>query len=230
MALLDWCRDIDYGNLPQWLTLVLAIVIGGFSIWGVRTANSSYKISRDAFLLDVQNRESAQARLVYANLSPWSIQGPKTGSGYKIASWSSHETMMMIDDLAERPEVREVKDDPALVGTPYEGSMIWITGRGTKKYRILQFAIYNNSDQPISGVRVAFNHNDDAKGMASHPFLFGVMPPKSALHRTVISHDLTDVRSVQVMFRDSTGIWWKRDGSGPVEKDDPAGNSPFLGW
>lgn len=57
----DWCRDVDYGNLPQWVTAAIAAGVGIFTIFNVLLARRSYVEQNE-------NLEFAQARLVYADV------------------------------------------------------------------------------------------------------------------------------------------------------------------
>lgn len=69
-AAIDWCRDVDYGNLPQWLALIVGGVVAGFTIFGILTA-------RRAYLDDVRTRTFGQARLIYGEI----VEDPHIRSG-----------------------------------------------------------------------------------------------------------------------------------------------------
>jgi len=57
MLTVGLCRDVDYGNLPQWLTWLVAVVVGTYTIKGIGFARRTYdKSVKEAIL--------AQARLV----------------------------------------------------------------------------------------------------------------------------------------------------------------------
>lgn len=200
---LDWCRDIDYGSLPQWLTLGLALVVGYFTIRGVRTAVKSYEISRQAFADDVRNREVSQARLVYGHLeNGW----PLPANGSILVPVKGRKTHKVLESVGVSPPKRWAATN---------GEM-QMDGNKEEDLRVYQFRVFNNSDQPISHVSVRI----DGVNVTTRPgaLFFDVMAPKSSFGRTVVSSDTRVPKEIDLTFRDSAGIEWHRYGSGPVIK------------
>lgn len=132
MPNLDWCRDVDYGNLPQWLALIVGGVVAGFTIFGIITA-------RKAYVEDVRTREYAQARLVYAVV-------------YRVKRMKPDETMYL--HPLEIPGYQVFPPEGAQYAyVDWEDSLrkrMVIQSRGNIQVTVV--TVHNRSDELISGI------------------------------------------------------------------------------
>lgn len=194
---LDWCRDIDYGTLPQWLTFGLGVVVGGFTIGGIITARRSYSKG-------VNDTHVAQARLCYAAVvksgelhpsQPWDVVGDEPYESQYALTQGQFEEVEYTDDDG-RVHVQSVQ---------------------TSTISFVRFKVRNNSDEVISRVTVEILRTDGSRSGAS--FDIGVVDPES--HREcVLFVDTLDRASLGALlsFEDSAGVKWERVNAEPVRE------------
>lgn len=196
------CRGFDYGNVPQWVALGVGIVFGVFTVIGVRTSQSSYKITRDAFVQDVANTKVAQARLVYAE-----VTGNKKFSGAEARSFQTAKPNLTLGDDSIR-----VEQTANSVGR--ESVVIHADGR---VLRILDVKIHNNSSEPISLARVELSW-EGTTYLSSYPNeSFGTIGPGKEVAGIFVFDNDTYAPDATLFFRDSSGTFWVRQGAEPVQ-------------
>lgn len=202
----DWCRVADYGSLPQWLTLALGLVAGVLTYLGVRTAQGSLNISREVFASDAKNRESAQARLVHAELSgEQRLSGVNLYVGKASLIYSIENPRMMPNFDAG---TLEIASDQIV--------------------QVLKFNVTNNSDEIITILRLARYNSQNFKSDVTTDARIrpSTLPAKSDAEWIVVSdHEVVSsgYSEAQVIFQDSAGLVWRRDGARPVESYVPKG-------
>jgi len=194
---INWCRDVDYGSLPQYIAIAVAGVAAFYSVRG-------YLLSQASFREDVRHREYAQARLVYAELvEVRAINNVGTTSVFSI---EGDPKIIQSSATGENP----VTVEPRLGASQgFTANMpVWV-------YRT---RVVNNSEELISKVvtRVVCD------GVVIDSLSRGgrlVGPRTTAETFFIVSKDDGDrAPDVDVRFTDSTGVRWSRSGGDPVEK------------
>jgi hypothetical protein len=186
----QWCRDVDWGTAPQWGTIVVAAIVGAFSIWGIVTARDSYKRS-------VKDTHEAQARLVYAELlnvrfipKGTSIAelpgGTLVGDGMRVLDDKLQPIMFSEQDRAYFT-LGVVNKSKELIGEVEIGVVDGVTKERHRWVRTF-FTVVNPED-------------DDAYTVGAPDEWHG-----------------TYSLSPWVKFRDSGGATWTRVGSEPVKE------------
>lgn len=198
---MNWCRDIDYGNLPQWLALIVGGVVAGYTIMGIRTARRSY---RD----DVRTREYAQARLVYAEIVRDQFLFPEEKIAFSVKDAFGHR---LIEDMSA------VQDDWHYDVEDYGSTLVIKTG--VESYpRATLLRVRNLSDELVSRVRVHLETSDGVLHGFHEMDEPSLLRPGSDLHFVLITASRDASVEARVSFRDSSGQWWVREGAEPVRK------------
>lgn len=210
MHSLDWCRDVDYGSLPQWLTLVLAVILGYFSILGVRTATQSYKISRDAYVEDVRTKKFAQARLVY-------------GEVVKVTDAKTSGTTYVVSTTDQDAELTQFlgTDGDTPIGVEIARMQGTFSVTPAAPVKIFVVSVHNDSIELISKVRATLR--DGGTEIAGSVKSGRFIPPGKTVQKVLIvpAEMAPAAATVEVTFRDATGLFWRRDGAEPVAEVDP---------
>lgn len=209
---IGWCRDVDYGNLPQWLTLGLGSIVAGFTIFGILTARSAY-------IEDVRTRKFAQARLVYAEVA-------------KVYASRVLGQEMNIP-LEGDPKQVDSLIVPGLGSSPLSANFsIWnhdkmVEIRSKESLiRVYVVKIHNHSDEIISEVRVVL-HDDGGVEVPSFVRVRegNFVAPHKTVEKLMVIRRQDDEAGrafiklkVDVHFRDSTGKRWVRNGTEPVRE------------
>lgn len=213
----SWCRNVDWGNAPQWITLVFALVAGYLSFLGVRTAQKSHKTSQDSLdtsreslAADARTREFAQARLVYADIAGESWMQPRETLTVPVRDKAGYEVVFVISEPPIQAVAQEI----------HQGSGWHIETKANQYLRVLVLVVHNNSDEVISQAGVTVNLGDGTPTLEAS---VGIIAPKSKAHRIIVT-DMQDrnAKQVHVRFLDSTGVWWTREGGHPVRKVTPS--------
>lgn len=205
MADLNWCRDVDYGNLPQWIALIIGGVVAGFTIFGILTA-------RKAYVEDVRTREYAQARLIYAEAK----------SDYWMSDGEEHVTVVkgMPDFVLVRHfEYDEYDLDDERVGEIRESNgRVIVRAKPGYLLRVVVVVIHNNSEELISLVNARFNFNYETDPRLAWVY-FPVIAPRSKAYGVIVSDNRESARTALMLtFQDSTGNRWRRYEARPVTK------------
>lgn len=205
----SWCRNIDYGNLPQYLTIALAVVVGVLTFISVRTSQEALKTSRDSFDLDARTREFAQARLVYADIIHDDRMKPRETLTVPVKEKPGYEVIYATTGPPMQITVQEA----------HQGSSWQIETHPDQSLRVVVLAVNNNSDEVISQSQVSVNQTDGTPVLEGS---LGIVAPRSKGYRIFVTdqNDL-DAKYTQVTFLDSTGVWWTREGGHPVRKVAP---------
>ncbi len=211
---LDWCRDIDYGSLPQWLALLVGAVVAGFTIFGILTARSAY-------VDDVRVREYAQARLVYAEVMARKNFKKEEASGGMMRGFNADAGPTVIH-FADEKLGRVLEVSPSNRGK----DSLYVDANGKSSAQIIHVRIWNNSEELVSrvvvGLKVTTEQGETGFGTETHDSK--ILAPCGVLDIAFVVHEAVyGVDSVTVQFRDSSGIFWKRRGSEPVQQ---TGDSP----
>lgn len=219
----DWCRDVDYGTLPQWLTLLLGIFAGVLTYMGVRTAQRSLETSQVSYTTDVRNREFAQARLVYGELV--ANERLAKGTGKRIATQTRADVVQFLSNAQDRSKT---DSNGILVAPRFPASANPSqSGMGTyfgadEDCRVYLIRVHNDSDELISEVTATLRERANGSGGS----IGGVLiPPRSVVERFIVlpEDDAFDVKAVDIKFRDATGLWWSREGPSPVVRIEGPG-------
>lgn len=197
----DWCRDVDYGSLPQWLALIVGAVVAGFTIFGILTARKSY-------VEDVRHREFAQARLVYSELLE-----------SRVADTAGSTTVLPLTDPT--PTIIQFREEdvlPAEIEPRVGGRSQGFTAN--MPVRIYKIMVHNDSDELISMVVTRMESNSVTIDSLSRGGR--IVGPHSTLETFFIipKDDGGDEPKIGVRFTDSTGVRWSRTGGDPVVKTD----------
>ncbi|KAA1378767.1 hypothetical protein [Aeromicrobium fastidiosum] len=194
---INWCRDVDYGSLPQYIAIAVAAVAAFFSVRG-------YGLSQKSFREDVRTREYSQARLVYAELM-------EVRAINNVGSTS-------VFSIEGKPKIfQSSRDgvDPVIVHPQLGGSQGFTANVPVWVYRT---RTVNNSEELISKVvtRVvcdgvvidSLSRGGRLVGPRTSPETFFIVAKDDGNHDP----------DVEVRFTDSTGVRWSRSGGDPVEK------------
>lgn len=185
-------------ELTGWLTLVWAFLVGSATIAGVFVAVRTY--TRTAW-----DRKVAAARLVWAQVTKQQTlekdaEIPVRSLTFdRYVIWNSHQTIHK-DAQGERATVNQ-------------------------RSVLLLVEITNNSDEPIGDLTLRVRDAERNK-LDSPGFHQNVLPPKSATIACVVlpvAHGPNVVWSlhfVTLLFRDSAGHRWKREGTAPPTNAD----------
>ena len=188
MQRVEWCRDVDWGTAPQWATVVVAVLVGAFSIWGIITARGSYKKS-------VKDTHEAQARLVYARLVK--VDFIKKGASIYDTPGGTIVGMRILDDHGD--VIMETEQDRAYFTLGVVNMSKELIGR------VWIDIVDSGTKQPNDLVQT-FVDVVDPEG--TYEYTMGVPDTWSG------SYSLTP----RVRFRDSGGANWVRIGSDPVDE------------
>lgn len=188
----EWCRDVDYGTLPQWL----ALVIGLFTIFGIVTAWRSYAKG-------VNDTHVAQARLCYAVVQ-------------KRGLWVVNDRPNDLDgvpyvDKTSRDQIEEV-----VYPDGSESDLV------VDDVEYIVFMVRNNSEEIISDVVVELLDDDDQSLAAETGFAtidpgreqqLAFLVDHDPKNKTIPHWSETSVR---IRFDDSAGTRWERTNARPV--------------
>ncbi len=198
----SWCRDVDYGNLPQWLALIVGGAVAYFTIDGIWTAKKSY---RD----DVRTREYAQARLLHAAIDR---SDPVTSAEIYLP-----EPAALIYSVKDHSHGLLLNETSTILKVP-NGIVV----------QIIYFNVFNNSDEIITVLRLArFETKALQTDVTSDRRIPGAALGAKNSRQWAIVTDHEDLTSgyhdAELIFQDSAGEVWRRVGSRPVEKFKPTG-------
>ena len=198
---IDWCRDVDYGSLPQWLALIVGAVVAGFTIFGILTA-------RRAYLDDVRTRTFAQARLIYGEI----VEDLHIGSG----------VTQLVSVTDPKARIVQLPDEgqpmPVSHGTRYQGPTLSLTAN--MDARVFLVRVTNNSEELISKVDISLKDED---GMIGGQVADVLLAPKSMVEWVVAIPEDREFKPKEatVTFTDATGGGWIRRGGEPLEPFPP---------
>ncbi|KAA1378765.1 hypothetical protein [Aeromicrobium fastidiosum] len=194
----DWCRDIDYGNLPQWLALVVGAVVAGFTIWGILTA-------RRAYLDDGRARKYAQARLVHAGISQFTVIEPNL----------ERTIVVPRDNFVSRRFIAKTVNQPRYWR---DGNTIKWRAASTSRIVVFLFEFANNSEEMISMKNIVLQTEDGVTFGYKQMNLSGALRPRDTAYLVCATDQLLRYQPVATIeFQDSSGQMWRRVGSEPVE-------------
>lgn len=205
----DWRRSLDYGNVPQWVALIVGAAVAAFTIRGILIAQKAYGD-------DVKVREFAQARLIYAEMVKTQyIRSEDTGE---------HEIRVkkMLPEIFYGA-LAPGEDFAAILHNPNEipgfGYSVSARSEIGESGRMTVVRVNNDSNEIISAIQI------EAWLCAGEP-AFKVLPVES---RVVLPNDFVEVviltsgldhlaDRVRVTFTDSMGLVWSRDSVEPVRR------------
>lgn len=193
----SWCRDVDYGNVPQWLTVAAAFV----TVFGVYTARQAYRN-------DVRTREVGQARLVHGELVRSTLVANTNlilPTGGEERAWVYTNGLPNLDD--SKTILR--------VGEHEFAQLIWMTVYNNSDEIVTVLRLARHDTQTL---RTDFHVNT----RLPRPALVGGKE-RTWLAITDNDHPTSGNHEVEVIFQDSAGIVWRRLGSRPVAKFKPTG-------
>lgn len=190
--------NIDYGSFPQWLTLLVATVVGFFTVGGIRTARKSYKKS-------VRDSHVAQARLVY------SLRGTQ-GCVAPGQPWP--EFIGVTEDLIDPDSVVEYENG---YGVPQRVL--------TETFTYVLVKVRNNSNEVISDVTLTLAEPSTGN-LTAWSTTFPTVDPTTTEERTILFDDVgwqpgAPRYDTSVTFTDSGGAVWRRYNARPVEEVQP---------
>lgn len=194
---------------PGWVTACVALVVGGFTIFGVLTA-------RRAYIKSVDDTHKAVARLVWVErMGPTTLPTAGSKSGGRPSYLPAHDAEISSPSLFQAGEEHG------------ERVSLWAVDA------VRTFArITNNSREPIGSVRLGVHRGRTL--IASSRMLFRAIPPESSrvveIHfaRSALGHDArADAVRLELRFTDSAGQRWTRIGTRPPIPIDPARRPRF---
>lgn len=212
---LDWCRDVDYGNFPQWVAIAVGIIFGSITARGVWIASASYRHSRESYEEDVRLREYAQARLIYVE-TVWSR---------KFQAGTTVNTVKGVEDLRASFTYLSSSLKPWFVvkwlGAVGGQKSLSIKTDGRAEANIFQLRVHNNSDEVISDVLLTVRERVGGTiSGALLPSRVIVHPHQTADLMLVMGETGVEKYDATVAFTDSSGVAWLRVGAKPVQRLD----------
>jgi hypothetical protein len=192
-----WSRDIDWGNAPAWAAVVVATVVGTFTIGNVI-------IARRAYVDSAWDRKVRVSRLV------WATKGPAVG-------YSAGDSFRPNQSLfpSRLPDYGSASTFFENVQDPDSGEMRYLVSH---PFTLMKVNVTNNSDEPIGSVRIALLYRGEPLNYA--PVAFRVIPPRTTRSVKVfadIKYERRQAKAirVRVRFTDSAGHRWQRVGTSP---------------
>lgn len=203
---------LDLGSWPEWITAVvafLALIGAALSVYfahrAVRTSREANNITLAAYQDDVKERREAQARFVYALNEIPQLHHPG-----EVMQWP--DTIKMT-----------AANGPVFV----PGSLRSIGGGITEatvaaEIRSTTVTVYNRSDEIVAGWMVSLYDRANGQpvgGVGVGENALPLLPGDSQTVRIDLLFDPSHHPHVGpvVEFRDSSGRFWRRRGSEPIE-------------
>lgn len=197
---MSWCREVDWGSAPDWVAAIAALIAAVLTGIALIVAARSYRDStRDA--------HEAQARLVYST----------------VDAVTTYQTGELIDGGERTVLVDFVASSDTTTGSAVVTALMPAIS--------ITVSVKNNSSEVIAHatIRLISRVLDDENDLGCS---FAAITPGTEEITTLIleNHWYPGLPTVgsEILFRDSGGSWWTRQGADPVI--ELKGHSPNENW
>lgn len=201
MHSIEWCRDVDWGTAPQWVTAAIALLALLVSAIGIGTTVRAYRAS-------VKNTREAQARLVYGQLV--------RASFYKKGR-NAIEVQREVGTASLQYGIRLFDDDMNLITQTEEARAYFTLG------------VVNNSKEIIGEVLIGVVDGASGKPEGPARTFVDAVDPEARYEYTIGVIDTRWFGSYSLIpwveFVDSGGTKWRRVGTRPISRVKP--NRPW---